>query len=221
MMNLPLRFLHQPARAAGTDPWLLVLMHGIGSNADDLFSMAPHVPPQFHVLSLQAPYAVGPQAWAWFEISVTAAGRVINDAQEESSRQLVAGVLESAAAQLGVAPERVVVGGFSQGGIMSLSLLLSCPQRMRAAMVMHSRLLEKMLPLQVAASEFRGKSLWVSHGTSDNMIPLASAQDIRDKLSGLPLDLRYTEFPGAHEIRPAEFSQAMAWLNSLGAANGA
>jgi phospholipase/carboxylesterase len=215
MMNFPLRFLHQPARAAGAEPWLLVLMHGIGSNAQDLFSMAPHVPARFHVLSLQAPYPVGPQAWAWFEISFTAAGRVINDAQEESSRQLVAGVLERAAADLGVAPERVVVGGFSQGGIMSLSLLLSGPQRLRAAMVMHSRLLEKMLPLQVPVSEFRGKSLWVSHGTSDNVIPLASAQEIRDKLSNLPLELRYTEFPGVHEIRPAEFSQAMAWLDSL------
>ena len=214
-MHLPLHFLHQPPRDAGAEPWLLVLMHGIGSNAEDLFSMAPHVPAQFHVLSLQAPHAVGPRAWAWFEISYTATGRVINDAQEESSRQLVAGVLERAGAELGVPPERLVTGGFSQGGIMSLSLLLSGPQRMRAAMVMHGRLLEKMLPLKLPPSQFSGKSLWVSHGTSDNVIPLASAQDIRDRLGGLGLDVRYSEFPGAHEIRPAEFSQAMAWLDSL------
>ena len=50
MTSLPLTFLARPAQpAAGQEAWLLVLMHGVGSNEQDLFGLAPHVPPQFHV----------------------------------------------------------------------------------------------------------------------------------------------------------------------------
>ena len=46
-------------------------------------------------------------------------------------------------------------------------------------------------------------------------VPLANAQAIRSKATTWPLTLTYTEFPGAHEIRPAELQAAMAWLGEL------
>lgn len=61
----------------------------------------------------------------------------------------------------------------------------------------------------------RGKLLWVSHGVQDNVIPLAHAHAIRDHAQGLSLDLTYREYPGAHEIRQAELTDAMGWLGGL------
>lgn len=218
-MDLPLSFLHRPA-AAGTDqPWLLLLMHGVGSNEDDLFGLAPHVPANFHVLSLRAPNVMGARAYAWFEFGVTAQGeRVINEAQEVASRQTVAQTVASAAQQLGIAPGRVVVGGFSQGGIMALSLLLTQPALLQAAMVLHSRLLPQIVPLVVDAEELKGKELWLSHGTRDQVIPLAHAHATRTFVNTMPVDLHYAEFPNAHEITGDELAQAMAWLGQLTAA---
>jgi phospholipase/carboxylesterase len=109
----------------------------------------------------------------------------------------------------------VVLGGFSQGGIMSLSLLLTRPGLLQAAMVLHSRLLPEIVPLAAPAQALQGKSLWVSHGLQDPVIPLASAHAIRAHAAGLPLALHYAEFPGGHEIRPAELAQAMQWLAAL------
>lgn len=216
MLDLPLTFLHRPAAATLAAPWLLVLMHGVGSNEQDLFGLAPHVPPNFHVLSLRAPYVLGPQSFAWFDFSVTPqGGRLINEAQEKASRTVVADTVNAAARQLGIPPERVVVGGFSQGGIMSLSLLLTQPQRMQAAMVLHSRLLEQVLPLVVPPAALEGKHLWLSHGTRDQVIPLVNAHKTRALVEKLPIVLRYTEFPNAHEITQPELSQAMAWLQHL------
>lgn len=215
-MDLPLSFLHRPAAAGTAQPWLLVLMHGVGSNEDDLFGLAPQVPAHFHVLSLRAPNVMGARAYAWFEFGVTAQGqRVINETQEAASRQTVAQTVAAAATQLGIAPGQVVVGGFSQGGIMALSLLLTQPALLQAAMVMHSRLLPQVLPLMATTEALLGKQLWVSHGLHDMVIPLASAHDIRDHAARLPLVLSYAEFPGAHEIRPAELQAAMQWLKVL------
>ena len=170
-LHLPLKFLEHSARPDVREPWLLVLMHGVGSNEQDLFGLARMVPPQFHVLSLRAPYVLTPGSYAWFEFEVLPdGGRRINEDQERESRFLVGEMLASAAQQLGVPPERVVVGGFSQGGIMALSLLLTRPAAMRAAMVWHSRLLPQVVPHIAPAEDFEGKALWVSHGSADLMI---------------------------------------------------
>ena len=217
MNSLPLTFLERPAQTApGQQAWLLVLMHGVGSNEQDLFGLAPYVPPQFHVISLRAPFSMGQGAYAWFQFTVDTNGtRHIHVPQEQQARALVQQTVADAAQQLGVPPERVVLGGFSQGGIMALSQLLTQPQTLRGALVWHSRLLPEIASLHAADAAFAGKSAWVSHGTYDNVIPLTSAHAIRDKLGALPLSLVYHEYPGAHEIRPEELKASMQWLQDL------
>jgi phospholipase/carboxylesterase len=216
MAEPSLSFLHRPADPSVTDPWLLVLMHGVGSNEADLFGLAPYVPANFHVLSLRAPYVMGPSAYGWFEFSVGPQGeRTINEPQEAASRETVAQTLEAASYQFSVPPARIVAGGFSQGGIMALSLLLTQPQLLHAAMVMHSRLLPQVLPLLAPAEELQGKHLWLSHGTHDNVIPLAAAHQIRDLVQTLAIELTYAEYPSAHEIIQDELVEAMGWLEAL------
>lgn len=218
-LQLPLDGYFRPAQSAPEHAWLLVLMHGVGSNAQDLFSLAPYVPPQFHVLSLQAPYAMGPDAFAWFQFSVNADGsRTIDADQEVRSRALLVQTLEQAGKQLGIPPERVVVGGFSQGGVMSLSLLLTQPALLHGICVWHSRLLPEVLPLQVAPEALAGRQVWLSHGTQDNVIPLTSAHLVRARLEPLPVALTYREYPCAHTIHPDELRDAMQWLQKLTAA---
>src|SRR3989344_2896768 len=91
MLNLPLTFLQRPAASTTPRPWLLVLMHGVGSNEQDLFSLAPQIPERFHVLSLRAPFRMGPGAHAWFDFSIEPGSeRTINEEQEAQSRALVA-----------------------------------------------------------------------------------------------------------------------------------
>lgn len=217
MLNLPLTFLQRPAAPGRARPWLLVLMHGLGSNEQDLFGLAAHIPDNLHLLSLRAPFRMGPGANAWFDLSFGPDGKVraIDEPQEAESRALAARAIEAASAQLGVEPARVVVGGFSQGGMMALSLLLTRPALMQAALVWHGRLLPQALSAAAAPDALRGKQLWLSHGTHDNVIPLADARAIAQHMAPLPVTVSYREFPGAHEIRPAELAATLAWLQTL------
>ena len=220
-LHLPLKFLAHGAQPGVREPWLLVLMHGVGSNEQDLFGLARMMPPQFHVLSLRAPYVLSPDSYAWFEFQVLPGGeRRIDEEQERESRFLVSEMVASAAQQLGVSADRVIVGGFSQGGIMALSLLLTKPESVRAAMVWHSRLLSQVVQHIAPPEAFEGKALWVSHGSADNVIPPSAAQATRELARTLPLTLSGTDFPGAHEIRPAELQATLAWLQSLSAQAG-
>ena len=218
MLDIPLSSLHRPASASVGEPWLLVLMHGVGSNEQDLFGLAPYVPEQYHVLSLRAPYRMGPNANAWFEFSINADGsRTINQPQEAASRSLLIQTVEAAARQLGVPASRVLVGGFSQGGIMALSVLLTRPELVEGAVALHSRMLPEIVPHIAAAESFVGKHLWVSQGLQDNVIPVANGEFIRKQVASLPLQLTYREFDGAHEIRMEELAAFAGWLEQLGA----
>lgn len=213
-----LSFLKREAATGTSDPWLLVLMHGVGSNERDLFGLAPSVPANFHVVSLRAPNVMGPGSYAWFLFGVSPQGeRTINAVQEAESRQLLIETVTALSKELGVPPERLVLGGFSQGGIMALSLLLTQPGLMHGAMVMHSRLLPEVLSLMAAPSALAGKQLWVSAGSRDQVLPLAQSHAIRDRVKALPLNLTYTEFANAHEITVDELGLAMGWLRTLAA----
>ena len=213
-----LSFLKRDAAPGTSNPWLLVLMHGVGSNERDLFGLASSVPANFHVVSLRAPNVMGPGSYAWFVFGVSPQGeRTINAVQEEQSRQMVIETVTALSKELGVPPERVVLGGFSQGGIMALSLLLTQPGLMQGAMVMHSRLLPEVLPLMAAPSALAGKHLWVSAGSRDQVLPLAQSHAIRDQVQPLPVNLTYTEFANAHEITADELAQATAWLGRVAA----
>lgn len=208
--------LHRSAQPrAGEPAWLLVLMHGVGSNEQDFMGLAPAVPARFHVLSLRAPFVLGPGAYAWFEFEVLPDGeRRIDEAQEAESRRRVADTVRMASQQLQVPAERVIVGGFSQGGIMSLTQLITQPDALRGAIVLHSRLLKTVEPL-ADASSLRGKALWVSHGAQDAVIAPASASHIRARAVEWGVELSGGDYPGGHEIREQELDEAMDWLAAL------
>ena len=81
--------------------------------------------------------------------------------------------------------------------------------------ILGSRLLPEVLPLAVPAHALAGKQLWVSHGLQDMVIPLAQAQRIREHFGALPVALDGADFPGGHELRPAELQQWIAWLQRI------
>jgi phospholipase/carboxylesterase len=159
-------------------PWLLVLMHGVGSNEDDLFGLADFVPAPFHVVSLRAPFVLGPDSYAWFEFSVAnpMARAASTPARKRAAARRSCARCRRRAHSSVCRRERTVLGGFSQGGIMALSLLRTRPDLMQGAMVMHGRLLPEVDTLEGPPEALQGKALWVSHGQQDGVIPMASAQ---------------------------------------------
>ena len=105
------------------------------------------------------------------------------------------------------------MGGFSQGGIVALTALLTAPQRFAGAFCLSGRLLPEVLP-HVSGEHVIGKLALLVHGEHDQKLGVNLARWSRGPLEQLGIDLTYRELPIAHELTHLSVSEASTWLTA-------
>ena len=113
--------VREPGRRGRTPPPLLLLLHGIGSNEEDLFGLAPYLDERFLVVSARAPVMLGPGSYGWFQIEFTPRGMVADVEQAKRSLGLLPGFIDGLIETYRADGGRVYLAGFSQGAMMGLA----------------------------------------------------------------------------------------------------
>ena len=215
MKQLSLTHLvRQSALPSQGRPPLLVLLHGIGSNEQDLMGLAPSLDGRFLVVSARAPITLERGAYAWFHIQFTPTGILIQPEEAEASRLLVLKFVDEVVEAYSADANRVFLMGFSQGCIMSLAASLTEPKRFAGVVGMSGRLMPEIEPKIAPAAELQGFPMIIVHGTLDQVLPIAYGRGIRDKLQTLPVDLTYREYPMPHTVSPESLRDVAAWLTT-------
>lgn len=200
------------ARSTNPEAGLLVMLHGVGSNERDLFELARFFTPQFHVVSLRAPISLG-HGFAWFEVEFRPEGNKINAASEINSRRLLTENIQKLQRDFGVSADKTYLYGFSQGSIMSFSLLLTQPDLIAGAVANNGRLLPEVWPDRVIDSRLEGKKLLILHTVQDPVLKVELARSAKEKFETTPIQLDYHEFDGVHTITEPALVTALDWLN--------
>ena len=207
--------VREPGRkesATSHQPPLLLLLHGIGSNEDDLFSLAPYLDGRFLIASARAPIVMGPGSFGWFNIEFTPRGIVADVQQAERSHALLLKFIDELIETYDADPACFFLMGFSQGAMMSLSVALSEPDKVAGLAALSGR-----FPSQVQTSApdaLQGMPVFVSHGIYDPVLPIDSGREAREKLEALGVALTYREYPMGHEVSMESLRDVTAWLTS-------
>ena len=197
----------------GPFPTILTL-HGRGANAFDLLGLAPHICGGRFLLicpqgPLETPIAPDTMGYSWYPMSL---GGPPDVTAILASRQKLANFLDECLRRYPIDTKKLVVLGFSQGGVMAYSLALPNPKRF-AALVALSTWLPEELAAQLSITEaVKSLPTLVQHGTQDPMIEIARAREAVEKLRRLRLPLTYREYDMGHEIRPRGLLDLSAWL---------
>ena len=199
------------APAPGVRPPLLVLLHGVGSNEDDLFGLAHYFDARFLIVSARAPLA-NPPGYGWYPIVFTPDGIEADESYAPSSRDKIVAFVREALAGYGADPGQVFLLGFSQGAAMSLYTALTHPEEIAGVAALSGRLLPQVPEEAAAAARLLGKPFLVQHGTLDPVLPLANGRAIRDFLEKRPVDLDYREYTMAHELTQQSLVELVGWL---------
>jgi phospholipase/carboxylesterase len=211
-LSLIHRVLESRETRSSKQPPLLLLLHGIGSNEDDLASLAPYLDGRFLIVSARAPLVMGPGSFGWFEIEFTPHGMVADLEQAEQSHALLLKFIDEVIEAYNPDPACIYLAGFSQGAMTSLTVALARPDKVCGVVAMSGR-----FPSQVQTpvpEALKDMPVFVTHGIYDPVLPIDSAREAREKLEALQVALTYREYPMGHEVSMESLRDITAWLSS-------
>lgn len=215
MSNLTFEYqIREPKIKQDKNP-LLLLLHGYGSNEEDLFSFATELPDAYYVISARAPYDLQYGSYAWYAINFDANQNKFSDNdQATASRDLIIGFINELTAKYAIDVNNVSLLGFSQGAILSLAVALSYPQQVQKVIGLSGYLNEDILKDNYTNNDFSELKIFSSHGTVDQVIPITWAQKTKPFLNQLGINSVYKEYPIGHGISPQVFYDLKNWLEN-------
>ena len=197
----------------------VIWLHGLGADGHDFEPIVPELrlPPSL-ALRFVFPHAPvrpvtlnqGMRMRAWYDIFQLGGG-----AEDESgiraSQALVERLIE-VEKQKGIAPARIVLAGFSQGGAIALQTALRYPERLAGVLA-----LSTYLPLNEKLSAEKSTAnaavpIFMAHGSYDDVIPLARAEQSRRILEQLGYAVEWHTYPMPHSVCPEEIGDISAFL---------
>lgn len=210
-MNL--HYLVQEPKTIKDQNPLLILLHGYGSNEEDLFSFAPELPDDSYVISVRAPYDLQPYGHAWYAIHFDADENKFSDnVQAKQSVEIIASFIDEIVKQYPIDTENVTLIGFSQGAILSYATALTYPEKVTKVVALSGYFNQEILPEVIDTKAISHLKFFVSHGSVDQVIPVDWARKAKPALENLGLEVEYQEYPIGHGVSPKNFYDFKNWL---------
>lgn len=209
---MSLQYLLRETKVKSPHSPLLILLHGVGSNMEDMFSFANQLPDKYLVVSAQAPIQLGGNRFAWYQVDFSTGKPVFNFEQAENSRNIIISFIEELKEKYAVDSNEVYLCGFSQGAIMSYSVALTRPDLVKGVASMSGRLLEEIKPQIVAKEKLSHLKIYISHGSTDNTLPIQYAINANSFLQTIGLSPTFKQYNAGHTINNEMLKDLLNWL---------
>jgi phospholipase/carboxylesterase len=204
--------IQEPKTIKDQNP-LLILLHGYGSNEEDLFSFATELPNDSYVISVRAPYNLQPYGHAWYAIHFDADENKFSDnVQAKQSVELIANFIDEIVKQYPIDTKNITLIGFSQGAILSYATALTYPEKVSKVVALSGYFNQEIMPEIIDTKAISHLKFFISHGSVDQVIPIDWARKAKPALENLGLEVEYQEYPIGHGVSPKNFFDFKNWL---------
>jgi phospholipase/carboxylesterase len=209
-VSLPLDYLMEPGTDRGP---ILVLLHGRGSDEQDLLPLGRILAPGATVVAPRAPFPAAPwgygPGWAWYRFIT---GTTPEPASFEAGQEQLAEFLRDLPAAIARPDAPLIVGGFSQGGTSSLAWAVRHPGT-PAGIVVFSGFVADHPSVRVTPDTVADRAIWWGHGTADAAIPFTHAEAGWSALRAAGAALEAHTYPGmGHTISREAAESAAAFI---------
>ena len=186
----------------------IFLIHGYGSNCDDLFSFAPYLPKNLTIIALEAPLSLAQGSYAWYHLYPGQNGELKSDLNEaQRSLELITNNIKQLIEKYNINKMHVSVLGFSQGAILSWALAYGKSEIVRRVIALSGYIHESIDTSD--PPKFIG---YATHGITDEIIPIKMARDSVFPISQKHSAIEYHEFNDGHNVSQENFTKMLIWL---------
>jgi len=188
-----------------TEMPLIIVMHGRGADANDLADLAPMIDDGYRFVFPNAPKKFEPMpgysfGYSWFDGWPPEGDSIVQ------SRELLLTLIDELVEHYPTPEGKIVVAGFSQGGMMAIDTGFRTKQKVAGIVCMSGAIYEADAP------PLRKLPVLIVHGTEDDMIPLWAAQRTRLVLEENGVAPEYHEFPMGHQVTAESMAVVRAFL---------
>ncbi|MDT0551683.1 alpha/beta hydrolase [Urechidicola vernalis] len=213
MKNLSLEHVVRSAKNKTDKTPLLILLHGYGSNEQDLFSFASELPEDLFIVSARAPMTMNPGSYAWYTIHFDMNNGKFSDTDEaKESISKISTFIDEVKEEYQVGIENTFLLGFSQGTILSYAIGLNYPEKVQHIIALSGYINLDLLESGHRINNFTKLDFFCSHGTVDQVIPVEWAQNATPYLNELSIKNTYKEYMVGHGVAPQNFYDFKKWI---------
>jgi len=213
MKELSLQYISREPNTISEKTQLLILLHGYGSNEEDLFSFATELPEDLIIISARAPQNLGFGSYSWYTINFTTTEGKFSDIPEAiEARELIATFITEIQEKYHISPKKTFLLGFSQGAILSYAVALNYPEKVQKIIALSGYVNPELLPNNLETNDYSKLDFFISHGSVDQVIPVAWANKAPQFLNQLHIKNCYQEYPVGHGVAPKNFFDFKQWI---------
>ena len=202
-----------PSKTTSKTP-VLILLHGYGSNENDLFDLAKSFDQRFITFSLRAPNETKDGGFCWYDLEFLANQQFKYDYQQATiSKAKILSFISNACKAYHVDSTQVFLLGFSQGSIMAYDIALSSPSKVKGILALSGRLMEESKLQKTNLAQLAKVKIFIAHGNSDNVIKIEESEKANTFFKEKQvLDLTYKNYEMPHSLSGKELNDIKVWL---------
>ncbi len=193
----------------------LFLLHGYGSNEKDLFALAQHIPAQWLVISVRAPNMLEKDKYHWYGLDRSSGSLIHDTNQAEEARKILLQFIDQMIDRYQVDTKRIVIGGFSQGAIMSNSIGITRPDKIKGIANFSGMILDEVKTLKAEKEAYKNLKVFIAHGQNDPMLPFSHAEESNAFFEGIGVNPSFHFDDSKHTISNPNFTAFVEWIKEI------
>lgn len=200
--------------------YVVIWLHGMGADGHDFETIVPALQlPDTLPIRYLFPHApqrtvtvnMGVVMRAWYDIVETDVSRQVDVDSILASAQLLDNLIQRELDN-GVPSEKILLAGFSQGGVIVMHTTLRHAKPLAGILAM-STYLPTVDSLEAERSEAnRNIPIFMAHGQNDPVIPIVNAENTREALARLDYNVQLRTYPMEHHVCIEEIADIRTWL---------
>ena len=202
--KMDLQFIVRDPENITPQTQLLVMLHGYGSNEEDLFSFRHDLPKDWIIVSFRAPRNSDYEGFAWYDIDFNNPDKFLDVDQAVDSMKLIMKSIDNLKHHYQLESKTNIVG-FSQGGILTYAMTLTYPDYFHKVACLSSYPDPKILKNIKGKKEIQHLRFFVSHGSEDAVIPLDWGRKAADFLYELGAFFTFREYMTGHSVNQKNY----------------